>query len=125
MPSGAKACRISGLIMTPNEARMPKASGCCCLKVTAVTRSSLVWAWKMISQCCWRTARVKSAKGPLPKKITWGILIFREEVSVILDFGGVVDGFEVAFVVEAVESVLVVADMINKKNAVEMVDFVH
>ncbi len=55
-----------------------------------------------------------------------GILgFFREEVSVALNFGVVIlDGVEVAFVVHAVESVFLAADVVNEEDAVEVVDFV-
>ncbi len=52
-------------------------------------------------------------------------LFIGEKVGVIFDFGVVIDGLQVTFVVKAVKSVLVVLDMINEENAIQMVDFVH
>ena len=57
MPVGSKRSRTSDLMMTPKEARTPKAAGFSALMVLTVARSSLVWAWKMISQDCWRMGR--------------------------------------------------------------------
>ncbi len=76
MPSGSKSSRKSDLIKTPKEARMPCASGCCFFSSAAVARSALVWAWKMMSKCCSRVLRVKSARGPLPKKMIFVVFIF-------------------------------------------------
>lgn len=55
-----------------------------------------------------------------------GILgFFREEVRVVLNFGVVIlDGVEVAFVVHAVESVFLAADVVDEEDAVEVVNFV-
>lgn len=56
-----------------------------------------------------------------------GILVFLgEEVPIVGDFGVVIlDWVEVAFVVHAVESVFLTANMIDEENAVEVIDFVE
>lgn len=53
-------------------------------------------------------------------------LVIGEKVLVRGDFGVVIgDGNEVAFVVEAIESVFLAADVVDEKDAVEVVNFVE
>ncbi len=87
MPSGSKRSRTSGLMRTPKEARMPRASGCACLRRLTVSRSSLVLAWKRRFVAGFRTSRAKSARGPLPKKMMSGLFIFAPKLFVAFDFG--------------------------------------
>ena len=121
IPSGSKTSRTSDLIMTPKEARMPWASGFLALISFAVSRSSLLLAWKIISQCFSRTFLVASARGPLPKKMT---LFIGKKLFIIFDFFIIIDWIEVAFVVHFKEGVFLVFDVVNKENTIEMVDFV-
>ena len=71
---------------TPKEARMPRAAGCSRLRTWTVARSSLVRAWKIRLMAGLRTSRAKSARGPLPKKMTSGLFIFAPESLVVFDF---------------------------------------
>ncbi len=53
-------------------------------------------------------------------------LILREEIRVVFNLGFVIgDRDEVALRIEAVEGVGVVADVVDKEDAIEMVDFVQ
>ncbi len=52
-------------------------------------------------------------------------LFIGEKVGVIFDFGVVIDGLKVTFVVETIKSIFVITDVVDKENAIEMVDFVH
>lgn len=80
---------------------------------------------------------MKSARGPLPKKIIFGgsteavgvfsgiLGFFREEVRVVRDLGVVIlDGVEVSFVIHAIESIFLAADVVDEEDAVEVVNFV-
>lgn len=75
-------------------------------------------AWKMRLMAGLRTSRVKSARGPLPKKMTSGLFIFAPESLVVFDFGIVVDWVEVAFVVHTEEGVFDVFDVVDEEDAV-------
>ena len=77
-----------------------------------------------MSKCEFRTERAWSARGPLPKKIISGLSI-REEGLIAFNFAIVIDGLQIAFFVHDIESIGVVFDMVDKENAVEMVDFVE
>ena len=74
IPSGSKRARRSDLMITPNEAKTPKALGWLDLRAATSVRSARVRAWK--SKLTWglRTARAASASGPLPKKISSGVV---------------------------------------------------
>ncbi len=124
MPSGSKRSRTSCLMRTPKEARMPRASGCSDLSRLTVSRSSRVLAWKMMLVAGVRTSSVKSARGPLPKKMTSGLFIFAPERFVVFNFFVVVDGIEVALVVHAIKGVGLVFDVVDEEDAIKMVDFV-
>lgn len=54
------------------------------------------------------------------------MLVLGEEFRIVFDFGFVVgDGLEIAVFGHAIEGFWVVFDVVNKEDAVEMVDFVH
>ena len=71
-----------------------------------------------------KTSRVNSARGPLPKKMILGFIV-APKFMVVFNFGVVVDGIELAFIVHLKEGLRVVLDVVDEKNAVEMVDFVE
>lgn len=118
MPSGSKRSRTSCLMRTPKEARTPRASECCFLSSLTVSRSSRVLAWEMMLAAGLKTSRAKSARGPLPKKMILGLFIFAPESLIVFDFGIVVDWFEIAFVVHTEESLGVIFDVVDEKDAV-------
>ncbi len=72
-----------------------------------------------------RVANAKSARGPLPKKMTSGLFIFAPESFVVFNFFVVVDGVEVALVVHAIKGVGLIFDVVDEKDAVEVVNFVE
>jgi len=124
MPSGSKRSRMSDLMRTPKEARMPRVSGCLALRDLTVSRSSLALAWKRRLTEGRNTSSVKSARGPLPKKMTLGCIVAPKFV-VVFNLGVIIDGVELALVVHFEEGVFDAFDVVDKENAVEVVDFVE
>lgn len=124
IPSGSNKSRRSDLMRTPKEARTPWASGAESLRFLTVSRSDFSLAWKIISKCWSRTVLVYWARGPLPKKMIFGLFI-REELFIIFDFAVVVDWLEVAFVVHSEEGFFVVLDVVDEEDAAQVVDFME
>ena len=127
---------------------MPKAAGYWRLRSATVARSAEVRAWKIISifGAAERVARAASARGPLPKKMTWwvgetvrgclgwkglaclgwtGLVFIGKEVGVRLDVAVVVSGLEVAVLIHTEESLGLVFDVVDEEDAFEVVNFVE
>lgn len=64
------------------------------------------------------TSSVKSARGPLPKKMTLGFIGVAPEVTIVFDFCVVVYGVKLAFVVHLEEGGGVVFDVVNEEDAI-------
>ena len=53
------------------------------------------------------------------------MLVLRPEVGIVFDISVVIERDEVAFIVEFIKGLRIVLDMIDKEDAIEMVDFVQ